>query len=206
MLCFCFSSDLKSDKQKGKNKMKNSTFKLFLNSDNDIVAKKIDSDLILNLNQNKYFKWLQKMKNTGMHQFLLTDQYQYKLLYLLLQSGFVIDKVAFVRNGEKKPEEYNYYSIQSLTDINSDKNKEYIRSLNSSYTFLLLFQIIIDNREKDVDSMHPLLFLIQQLTLVNKTGEIVDFLNLGSGIINVKNMSDNSFADLISDLNKVWQE
>ena len=54
--------------------------------------------------------------------------------------------------------------------------------------------------------MHPLLFLIQQLTLVNKTGEIVDFLNLGSGIINVKNMSDNSFADLISDLNKVWQE
>lgn len=37
--------------------MKNSTFKLFLNSDNDIVAKKMDSDLILNLNQNKYFKW-----------------------------------------------------------------------------------------------------------------------------------------------------
>lgn len=186
--------------------MRNSTFKLFLNSDNDIVAKKMDSDLILNLNQNKYFRWLQQMKNTGMHQFLLTDQYQYKLLHLLLKSGFVIDKVAFVRNGEKKPEEYNYYSIQSLTDINSDKNKEYIRSLNSSYTFLLLFQIIINNREKDMDSMHPLLFLIQQLTLVNKTGEIVDFLNLGSGIINVKNMSDNSFADLISDLNKVWQE
>ena len=111
-----------------------------------------------------------------------------------------------MRNGEKKPEEYNYYSIQSLTDINSDKNKEYIRSLNSSYTFLLLFQIIINNREKDMDSMHPLLFLIQQLTLVNKIGEIANFLNLGSGIINVKNMSDNSFADLISDLNKVWQE
>ena len=151
--------------------MKNSTFKLFLNSDNDIVAKKMDSDLILNLNQNKYFKWLQQMKDAGMHQFLLTDQYQYKLLHLLLKSGFVIDKVAFVRNGEKKPEEYNYYSIQSLTDINSDKNKEYIRSLNSSYTFLLLFQIIINNREKDMDSMHPLLFLIQQeqiLTIIER--------------------------------------